>query len=111
MISILQAQDLLDQHSNALPPEFLPLGQVHGRVLREAVATSEDLPPFDRSAMDGYAVLKDDSADQFEVVGQIQAGDVTDRELTPGQAIRIFTGARLPGPGLRVVMQEHVEAG
>jgi molybdopterin molybdotransferase len=119
MISVLQAQELIDKHTSSLSPEWLPLARAHGRVLREPVASSEDLPPFDRSAMDGYAVLGDDPADEFEVVDEIRAGQAIDRQLKPGQAIRIFTGARMPGPGLpdgglpdgglKVVMQEHVE--
>jgi molybdopterin molybdotransferase len=109
MISVLQAQELIDQHTSALATETLPLSAVHGRVLRELVASSEDLPPFDRSAMDGYAIRADDPADEFDVVAEIRAGQAIDWQLQPGQAIRIFTGARLPGQGLKVVMQEHVE--
>src|SRR5579862_6245981 len=110
MISVLQAQELIDQHVGGLAPETLPLSAAHGRVLREPVASSEDLPSFDRSAMDGYAVRADDPADEFDVVDEVRAGQAIDREIQPGQAIRIFTGARLPGPGLKVVIQEHVEA-
>jgi molybdopterin molybdotransferase len=109
MISVLQAQQIIDQQTGALLSGAVPLGQAHGRVLREPVASSEDLPPFDRSAMDGYAVLADDPTEEFEVVDEIRAGMALDRQLQPGQAIRIFTGARLPGPGLKVIMQEHVE--
>ncbi|MCE0524060.1 MAG: molybdopterin molybdotransferase MoeA [Methylacidiphilales bacterium] len=109
MISVLQARELIDQRTGPLLPETLPLGRVQGRVLREPVAASEDIPPFDRSAMDGYAVRADDPADEFEVVAEIRAGQAIDMQIQPGQAVRIFTGARLPGPGLKVVMQEHVE--
>ena len=109
MISVLQAQELIQRHIGSLASEALPLARAYGRVLREPVASSEDLPPFDRSAMDGYAVLENDSADEFDVIDEIRAGRTVDRQIQPGQAIRIFTGARLPGSGLRVVMQEHVE--
>jgi molybdopterin molybdotransferase len=110
MISVLQAQELIDQHTEPLVRQETSLAHVHGRILREPVAATEDVPAFDRSAMDGYAIRVDDDADEFEVVGEIRAGQTEDRELQPGQAIRIFTGARLPGEGLKVVMQEHVEA-
>jgi len=110
MISVIEAQDAIQKHTAPLSPETASLGAVHGRVLREPVASAEDLPAFDRSAMDGYAVRVDDPADEFAVVAEIKAGDAVDRQLLPGQAIRIFTGARLPGAGLKVVMQEHVEA-
>jgi len=111
MISVLQAKELIDRHSRSLASETVSLDRAHGRILREPVACSEDMPPFDRSAMDGYAILAADPASEFEVVAEIRAGQAIDRRLQPGQAIRILTGARLPGAGLKVVMQEHVEAG
>jgi molybdopterin molybdotransferase len=111
MISVLEAQQQIDHHTTPLSSETVPLAQAHGRLLREPVASAEDLPPFDRSAMDGYAVRADDPADGFSIVAEIRAGQSIDRELVPGEAIRIFTGARLPSAGLRVIMQEHVDAG
>jgi molybdopterin molybdotransferase len=110
MITVLQAQQLIEKHADALSAETVPLARAHGHVLREPVASTEDMPPFDRSAMDGYAVLEHDPADEFAVINEIRAGQSVDRQLEPGQAVRIFTGARLPGPGLKVIMQEHVEA-
>ena len=110
MISVIEAQKMIDQCVRSLDAEAIPLADVHGRVLREAVASSEEIPPFDRSAMDGYAIRADDAADEFEVVGEIRAGDAVQREIAPGKAIRIFTGAQLPCEDLKVVMQEHVEA-
>jgi molybdopterin molybdotransferase len=109
MIPVSHAQHLIDQHTPPLPSETVPLAQAHGRILRQAIASSEDLPPFDRSAMDGYALRRDDPATDFALVGEIRAGQSIDRTLQPGEAMRIFTGARLPGPGLTVVMQEHTE--
>jgi molybdopterin molybdotransferase len=109
MTSVSEAQAIIDQRVQALRAEAVPLARAHGRVLREPVAATEDLPPFDRSAMDGYAIRLDDDARQFEVVGEIRAGQSINLTLSPGQAIRILTGARLPGPGLKVVMQEDVE--
>lgn len=109
MIPVAQARELIARHAGPLSPEAVPLAQAHGRVLREPLAASEDMPPFDRSAVDGYAIRGDDVADEFEVIGEIRAGEAIDRPLGPGQAIRILTGARLPAPGLNVIMQEHVE--
>jgi len=109
MISVIEAQEIIDQCVRPLGAEAIPLADVHGRVLREAVASSEDMPPFDRSAMDGYAIRADDAADEFDVAGEIRAGDAVTREIEPGKSIRIFTGAQLPCEGLKVVMQEHVE--
>ncbi len=110
MISVVAAQERIRERSVTLPAEPASLPQAHGRILREPVSSAEDLPPFDRSAMDGYVLRADDSASEFEIMGEIRAGETIDADLKAGQAMRIFTGARLPGPGLRVVMQEDVEA-
>ncbi len=110
MISVADAQALIESGTSPLAAEMVSLAHAHSRVLREAVAADGDLPPFDRSAMDGYAIRSDDDAKEFEIIGEIRAGESTAFQLRPGQAIRIFTGARLPGPGLKVVMQENVQA-
>jgi molybdopterin molybdotransferase len=110
MIPVRQAWELIDRHVGPLAVEAVPLALSPGRILREAVAAAEDMPSFDRSAMDGYALRSDESAGELDVVGEIRAGQAIDLHLLPGQAVRIFTGARLPEAGLKVVMQEHVEA-
>ena len=76
-----------------------------GRVLIEDVAADIDLPPFDTTAMDGYALraadvqtASKDSPARLEIIGQIAAGTVADRPLGPAQAHRILTGAPMP-PG------------
>ena len=110
MISVTEALGTIRKLAHPLPDEPVPLEQVSGRILRESVAAPEDMPPFDRSAMDGYAIRDDEKADDLEVVAEIRAGQTLDHQLAPGHAIRIFTGARLPpGPGLRVVMQEDTQ--
>ncbi len=88
-----------------LPPTRAPLAEAFGLVLRETVCAPDDLPAFDRSAVDGFAVRCDDSATEFRVVDSLRAGDWKPRALQPGEAVRIATGAALPGDGLQVVMQ------
>ncbi len=109
MISVDEARETILRFAAPLPAETAGLTAAHGRFLREPVASAEDLPPFDRSAMDGYALLENDPVREWEVVGEIRAGDTPRIGLRPGEAMRIFTGAPLPGPGTRVVMQEDVE--
>jgi molybdopterin molybdotransferase len=110
MISVIEAQEIVDQRVRPLDAEEILLADVHGRVLREMTASNEEMPPFDRSAMDGYAIRSDDAGDEFEAIGEIRAGDAMKREIGRGETIRIFTGAQMPGEDLKVVMQEHVEA-
>jgi molybdopterin molybdotransferase len=96
-----------------LAAETCTTADAHGRVLAEPVASRRTLPPFDVSAMDGYAVRSADLAGgaiALPVVFEMAAGAVPDRRLEPGQAARIFTGAPLPPGADAVVRQEDVEA-
>ena len=85
--------------------ETVPLGQAQGRVMAENVVTPISLPPFDNSAVDGYAVreadLAHDGETRLKVVGRATAGHAAKAPLAPGTAIRIFTGAPMPEAGKR----------
>jgi molybdopterin molybdotransferase len=81
-----------------------------GRVLAEPVAAARDQPPFDASAMDGWAVRRSDAADaqiSLLIVGESAAGHGHASALQPGQAVRIFTGAAVPQGADMVVIQEE----
>src|SRR5436853_2714407 len=78
-----------------MPVEAVPLGGALGRVLAEEVAAPHDLPPFDNSAMDGFAVVAG-PAREVEVVGESRAGAPAAAVVRPGEAIRISTGAVIP---------------
>ena len=65
---------------------------------------SFDIPSFDNSAMDGYAICG--TGQTFEIVGEISAGDIAAKAIQPGQAMRIFTGGKVPANATAVVMQE-----
>ena len=92
--------------------ERVALRRAAGRVLAEAVAARLTQPPFDASAMDGYAIRLADLAEQYAaplpVSQRIPAG-VAPTPLLPGTAARIFTGAELPSGADCVVMQENVQ--
>lgn len=94
--------------AGSLVPERLPLDLALGRVLREVVTAPEDQPPFDRSAMDGFAVRLDDESRTFRIVDRIRAGEWKPRELARGEAVQIATGGALPGEDLQVVIKEEV---
>jgi molybdopterin molybdotransferase len=91
------------------PGVRVPLADAFGCVLRETVSAPEDLPPFDRSTRDGYAILQNDTSETHRVVDTLHAADWKPRQLKSGEAVRVATGASLPCDNLRVVMQEHVE--
>ncbi|WP_298162167.1 gephyrin-like molybdotransferase Glp [Brevundimonas sp.] len=92
----------------ALLPEPVPLIEADGRWLAEAVTATRDQPPFDASAMDGWAVRTADlGLASLSIVGQSVAGRGRAMPLGPGEAVRIFTGAPLPPGADRVVIQEE----
>jgi molybdopterin molybdotransferase len=94
--------------------ETVPLAAASGRVTAEDVIAAVNLPPFDNSAVDGYAVRHADLASEGEtrlkISGRIQAGASANEALVPGEAIRIFTGAPMPKGADTVFMQEDVRA-
>ncbi len=88
-------------------------GRAHAardRVLAHDIVAPMDLPPFDNSAVDGYAVrhadLSGDGETTLRIVDRLMAGHTTGRSLGPGEAIRIFTGAPMPAGADTVFMQE-----
>src|SRR6267142_1606670 len=113
MIPVDAALDIVLKHTPSLGAEEVPLTEVLGRVLAEDVSTDADLPPFDRSAMDGYAVRASDVAHApvvLEVAGQIRAGQWPDQPLRPGQAVQVMTGAPVPAGATAVQPVEKTRA-
>ena len=99
VIPVDKALEIVLAHTPVLPAEEVDLPSSVGRVLAEDIHADLDMPPFDRSAMDGYAVRAADVARApvvLEVAGQVHAGHWPDRALEPGQAIQIMTGAPVP---------------
>jgi molybdopterin molybdotransferase len=92
--------------------EIVDLGHADGRILAADISAPLPLPPFTNSAVDGYAVrsrdLSRDPARAFAVVGRIQAGAAAVEAISPGRAVRIFTGAPMPLGADTVFMQEDV---
>lgn len=95
-----------------LDTEWVELAEAHGRVLAEHVVALRTQPPCAVSAMDGYAVRAADIAmppAQLTVIGSVAAGQVFDRPLGGGQAVRIFTGAPVPEGADTILIQEEAE--
>ncbi len=94
--------------------ETVPLNAARGRVIASDVVAPIDLPPFDNSAVDGYAVRHADLAAKADtalaIVERVTAGRAASRTLQAGEAIRIFTGAPMPAGADTVFMQEDVRA-
>jgi len=99
----------ISSHCKLLPGVRMQLADLLGRILREDVSATEDLPTMDKSTRDGCAILQNDKSENFQIVDTIHAADWKPRQLKTGEAVRIATGGSLPCENTRVVMQEHVE--
>lgn len=108
MISVSEALDLIKTHTSQLPSVKKLLRDSYGCYLAEEILAPISLPSFRQSAMDGYAFRRGEIA-ELEVIGECKAGDATEFEIQENQAVRIFTGARVPDQADTVIMQEHVE--
>ncbi len=118
MLSVEEAQERVMSEVRLLGTETLSLSEVLGRVLREDVAATSDVPQADNTAMDGYAVRSADvaAANRDEpvtlaVVEDLPAGRVASRSIGEGEVIRIMTGALMPGGADAVVPVELTDAG
>jgi len=118
MLTPTEAARLILEHIAPLPAVRRSLREALDLVLAEDVASPIDLPPWDNSAMDGYAARSGDVAGAsperkvvLAVVESVAAGQFPARPIGPGQATRIFTGAPLPAGADTVVRQEDTEGG
>ena len=116
MISVEKALQTIHDAAGALPSRVLPISNCAGYILDEEIVATENVPPFDNSAMDGYAVIAADLHDAsyeqpvlLNVIDIIQAGKVSEKKLRNGQAMQIMTGAPLPEGADAVIMAEQTE--
>jgi molybdopterin molybdotransferase len=117
MRHVLTLEEYRDELLTLVEPEGrfedVPIGSCSGRILATPLASRVNLPVFDNSAMDGYAVRFDDvvsSPARLRVVGEIPAGSPLDPPFGPGECVRIMTGAPMPGAADTVVPIEDTTA-
>jgi molybdopterin molybdotransferase len=108
MMTLETGVDLLLGAVTTLPSETIPLTEAGGRFLAVAATAQLDLPPFDNSAMDGYAVrtAEAQTGSRLEVIGTAPAGRPFVGNVSEGTCVRVFTGSPLPDGADAVVMQE-----
>lgn len=107
MINVLEAKRRMMDRLNPLGQEQLPLLDALGRYTARDITAPFDHPLFDSSAMDGYA-FSFGAGPQWQVVGEVAAGEVFPRRLEHGESVRIFTGGMIPEGCDTVVAQERV---
>ena len=108
MIELERALAILRNVPAGALVETIPLDDALGRVLARDVLSPIDSPPFDKSAMDGFAVRDADDSLQFTIVDTVAAGGVPARTIGRGECARIMTGAMLPPGTGRVIRKEYV---
>ena len=116
MLSVEEARERVLSFFGALPTERKPIVEALGQVLAEDVTSGFDIPPMDNSAMDGYAVqaasvsgAAQGSPCTLKVVGAVAAGQVPDRTVSEGTAVRIMTGAPVPDGADTIVPFEDTD--
>jgi molybdopterin molybdotransferase len=117
LIPLEEAQERVLRGVAPLPAERVDLEDALGRVLAEAVRSGLTVPPWDNSAMDGFAVRNADVVAAsaaapvvLRVLGDVPAGGLTERAVDPGTALRIMTGAMMPAGADAVVPVEDTDA-
>lgn len=99
MMAISEALEIIERQTGKLPIETAAIEEIVGRILAEDVFADMDLPPFDRSQMDGFALQANDTKivpAKLKIIGASAAGNGFDGKVKNGEAVRIMTGARVP---------------
>jgi molybdopterin molybdotransferase len=111
MISVTEARGKVINNTSSLTPVLSTLSEAAGKTLAEDVYSNVDIPAFDQSSMDGYAFSFSDwkSNQILPIKGELAAGSNDVAGLSPGHAVRIFTGAAVPAGADTVVMQEKTK--
>lgn len=105
MTTVQEARRIIKEHPLSKKVKQLSLEEAYGLVLAEDILACLDVPRFDNSAMDGYA-LSSGGFSSFKIKGEIKAGDGMQWSLGQGEAVRIMTGAMIPRGTYAVVMRE-----
>ncbi|MHC4226933.1 MAG: molybdopterin molybdotransferase MoeA [Planctomycetota bacterium] len=109
MLPFEKALDTVLKSARPLGAERVGLAEAANRVLAEDVKSDMDIPPFNKSAMDGYACRRADLADELAVIETIPAGYTPAKSVGPGQCAKIMTGSVVPEGADCVVMKEYIE--
>ena len=109
--------DLIRKYCLPLENETVDLKHLGGRILAEPICSELDVPNFDRSAMDGYALKAEETFGaskyaplSFEVVGEVTPGTRFEQTVDSGQAVRIMTGGPVPAGADAILVAEHAES-
>jgi molybdopterin molybdotransferase len=109
MILIEEAEKILNEITFRPETEEVSLMDSLGRVLGQDIVSRISMPPFNKSAMDGYAIRSDDDSETFKIVEIIAAGSIPVKTINKGECAKIMTGAMVPSGTDRVIKVEVTE--
>lgn len=104
MVSIEEALSIINSQQVETSSTEIDLEKALGFYLAAQIIAPFDIPSFDNSAMDGYALCGTENT--YKIIGEVAAGDTTQHKLSHGEAMRIFTGGKIPENTTSVIMQE-----
>jgi molybdopterin molybdotransferase len=107
MIPFEEAFDIVKNNINTLDTEHVPLAEAYGRILAEDLKSDMDMPPFNKSAVDGYACKESDLENELTLIEIVPAGKYPEKVVTEGVCSKIMTGAPVPEGADMVVMVEN----
>jgi len=110
MLTVKEAQSIINLNAHTFGVEEVDIDHAFNRTLAQHIYADRDYPPFNRSAMDGYAFrsadINDKQINEFEVIENLLAGSMATREIQSGECIRIMTGAPVPATADAVIRME-----
>lgn len=109
MVSIYEALKIISENVESLSGEIIPLEESINRVSNEQIRAKFNLPRFDNSAMDGYAIKLSDARESVKEIERILAGESKDLTLESGKTIKIMTGAKVPDGAEAIVPKENTQ--
>lgn len=109
MILYEEAETLLKDEVHQMGIEEIRLSESLGRITGKAIVSTIEMPPFDKSAMDGYAVNSTDRSERLRVIETIPAGNIPKKRIQKGECAKIMTGGMMPQGADKVVMREITE--
>jgi molybdopterin molybdotransferase len=116
LLNVQKTREIIEEFEITVEKEIIDLEDGNSRVLAQEIMVMMDVPPFNRSAMDGYAVITNDVANASEsnpkylkVVDEVSAGSISNHHLKFGEAIQIATGAQMPSGANAIIMEEDIK--
>ena len=109
MILVEEAERILKQIPVRTQTEEAAVSDALGRILAQDVVSPIYMPPFDKSAMDGYAFISDDDSKRFKIIEIVPAGVIPKKKVTKGNCAKIMTGGMMPEGADRVIKKEVTE--